>query len=162
MENHNRPAIVVTKYRKKIIFGLNSRLVSFNPNFTIKMPSKNTENLRNLSGFLPQSVRLDIINFATFEAQDRFYGACQRHRDYYKDHTGLVKAVPGFEIPTKRNGDQPSPTSVYIKEPVRHHVERMPCVYPTITGRSGDAQIYNYAINTNGRYAADPCRAYRR
>lgn len=66
---------------------------------------------------------------------DRFYLACQKHRDFYKDLTNRLQ--PQFETRTKRFATRPDPTGVYVKLPVSRHQERKPVVYPMTMGRRG-------------------------
>lgn len=126
------------------------------------MPSKNVDKIRNLSGLLPPSTRLNIIDYGKMAEQDNFYLACQKHRDYYRDKSGLLHPVAAFEPATKKYADPPSPTSVYLKQPVRYHTEMRPCNYPQTTARCGGAQNYSYEIRMKGTYSVFPCKCYKK
>ncbi|XP_037923260.1 uncharacterized protein LOC119659315 [Hermetia illucens] len=78
-----------------------------------------------LPGFVPK-IGLSIIDYNRISAIDLFYSQSQCHRDFYKDPTGKVLPVTGFDMKMKKFASAPDPTTVYTSHPLRYVRDKRP------------------------------------
>lgn len=132
------------------------------PRADMMLVSHDAKKLRNsLSGFLP-NIGLSMVDYGRSADIDRFYVACQTHRDFYKDFTGKLRPAPGFERPERHYESRPSPTDVYVKLPLRYPIERRPVVYPLTLERTGRLAGQGVEIRLEGKYDAESCIKFKR
>lgn len=132
------------------------------PRADILLVSQDAKKLRNsISGFLP-NIGLSMVDYGRSADIDRFYVACQQHRDFYKDFTGRIQRVPGFERPERHFQSRPNPTDVYVKLPLRYPIERRPVVYPLTLERTGRPPGQGVEIRLSGTYDMESCIKFKR
>lgn len=84
---------------------------------------------RDTSRYLPAGVGLSIINYRRMAEVDAIYNDCQRFRDFYKDQTGRLHRVEGFEAKTNVYSRTRNPTEVYLSLPRDFYTATQPIVY---------------------------------
>lgn len=128
----------------------------------MNLVSQDAKKLRNsISGFLP-NIGLSMVDYGRSAAVDRFYISCQNHRDYYKDFTGRALRVAEFERPQRQYQSRPTPTDVYVWQPIQFMVERRPVTYPITVQRRGRPLGDGPEIKIAGQYDMNSCIKYKR
>lgn len=134
----------------------------YSPKADMLLVSTDAKKLRNnLTKFLP-NIGLSMINYGRSSEIDKFYNICQQHRDYYKDHSGKIHKVPGFDFAEKQFASRPEPTSIYVKQPIYYMTERRPVVYPLTIERRGRPKNDAIKIDLKGTYYPQTCIKYKR
>lgn len=62
-----------------------------------------------------------VFNQGRLREIDEFYLLCQKHRDYYRDHSGQLHKLPYFDVCVKRYPNLPRPTEDYVRQCPRYH-----------------------------------------
>jgi hypothetical protein len=114
----------------------------------------------DFSNFLMKSRSPNIIAYGRMQELNGFYKLCQSQRAYYKSDHFCNKRMDEFKLPAKKFASRPSPTEVYMQQPVSYVSGPQPIVFPINRGYAGNNR--GGVINMTGRCNENPCTLWKR